>query len=234
MKLPVCFFGCSHVGALASAAWRAKLPIAGRGIANGRTFYENRFDFAEDGAFTIDNPKGMERYAEFLKEAGVANFRELRGAVLVTSLGFQLDLQIWAIAERFTLDPKDATRQYLSAAAFKSAILGRRQKIFALLDWMKGFGIDVISFGPPPRNENRFLINTAEDLLAEELRRRGIAVHVPRHWAAGKDGMLKLEYIPTEKPNDRVHGNPAYGEELFRQIRPLIEERLALAGAAAS
>lgn len=225
MSPPLCFFGCSHVSQPARAAWRAKMAMAGRGICNGRAFYDGRFSFDEAGNFTVDDAQGMVRYAEFLEEAKAGNFRDLHGAVLVTSLGFQLDLQIWAIAETFTLDPQDKNRDFMSAAVFRRAVIERRQKILALLDWIKAFGIEIISFGSPPRNEHRDLVNAAEDIITEELERRGIAVHLPRHWSAGSDGLLKAEYVPSEKPSDRVHGNIAYGEELLKQLLPLIEQR---------
>jgi hypothetical protein len=216
--------GDSHAGIITAAAYRLGYNVAGRAVGPGRDFIEGRFSFGGDGEFVLEEPASMARYRAGLAQAGVANLAELKGVPVLTTFGFQLDRQIWAMGNDFTLNLKDKHKHIMSMDAFKCAILDARAKLLDFIAWMVGLGLDVTVVTPPPRNKFRALFCSAEDVAAAELRARGARVHLTREWSAGANGFLKPEYLPDNK-EDVSHANLAYAFDLMRRLAPDMELR---------
>lgn len=209
--------GDSHAAAIGNAAQAARVPFEGGPLGAGRDFTASFFSAAGADVVFAD-PEAERLYRGFLAGSGAATLGELT-VPLVATFGFAVHF----VATAHNWRPHRRADGsfppgYLSSDVFAAVVRAFVADALAFYRLAAGLGVRVLAVLPPqrvPGQSDRAVFLAAQERVREAVAGAGAEVVDVRARTTGPDGLQLPRFC---KPNDEIHGNPAYGRIVLSDL----------------
>lgn len=209
--------GDSHTAAVGKAAEAAGVPFRGGPLGAGRDFTASFFGTA--GADVVfHDPEAEQLYRDFLTGTGAGTLGELT-VPLVATFGFAVHF----MATRHNWYPHrrpdgSFPPGYLTSDVFAAVVRACVADALAFYRLATGLGVRVLAVLPPqriPRQSDAEVFFAAQECVRAAVAGTGAEIVDVRPRTTGPDGTQMVRFC---KPNDEIHGNPAFGRIVLSDL----------------
>lgn len=218
----MCILGDSHSLTMSDGANVLGVPFISGLVVPASYWLQGKFVFDDHGCLTIKQDSFVpgsvvQEWLDILDRNYKQSLFDLN-IPIVTTLPYLVAGEIYSLSQTYTtFADKDDGKIFLSSAAYRAMVFGRRKRIFEMLKTLISRGVDVHVVVVPSRIGpiDEVLKNNA--MIDEVLKVLGVKIHSLADWATDDAGLLLPKYHCNYE-GDKVHANQDFAVEVMRRL----------------